>query len=109
MKNCINCGAPLESEVNKCPYCNTSYFDISAVDLSSHSPIYLKLKMNGRIITALVEVEPNTSITYSCDYVDVFDNGHQLTKLYLNSSAEINLTLRCVPDDNNRLYTVKTE
>ena len=28
-RNCPNCGAPLEAEVNKCPYCGTSYFDFS--------------------------------------------------------------------------------
>ena len=32
-RNCPNCGAALESNICKCPYCGTSYFDISAIDI----------------------------------------------------------------------------
>lgn len=42
-KNCINCGAPFNIELNKCPYCGTSYFDMSCLDLDSGKP-FEKLK-----------------------------------------------------------------
>ena len=35
MKNCINCGAPIEHNTTKCPYCNTSYFDFTNIDFDN--------------------------------------------------------------------------
>lgn len=40
-KNCINCGAPLEQDKNKCPYCGTSYLDICGLKLDGTTPIVL--------------------------------------------------------------------
>lgn len=37
-KNCPNCGAPYDIQLNKCPYCGTSYFDLSALDLTNREP-----------------------------------------------------------------------
>lgn len=106
MRNCINCGAPLESEVNKCPYCNTSYFDISAVDLNDDDPVYIKLKINGTVITTLARVSPDVSITCYSDSVDITGrNGCVINRIRTNSHAEINLTLQCVPD--KKIFTVK--
>ena len=47
-KNCLNCGAPYDINENKCPYCGTSYYDLSALDLSNNEPCYLKIKINPK-------------------------------------------------------------
>ncbi len=39
-KNCPNCGAVYETDKNKCPYCGTSYFDMSFVDFTNGIPFY---------------------------------------------------------------------
>ena len=57
--NCPNCGAPINPDTNKCSYCGTSYFDLSAIDMSSSKPFYLKIKIGKNIITQLVV--PNLS------------------------------------------------
>ena len=33
-RNCPNCGAPNDPHLNKCPYCGTSYFDLTAIDIA---------------------------------------------------------------------------
>lgn len=43
-RNCPNCGAPYEVKLNKCPYCGTSYFDMSCLDMDGHTPCYIKVK-----------------------------------------------------------------
>ena len=43
-RNCPNCGAPEDVELNKCPYCGTSYFDMSAIDMEMHEPFFLKIR-----------------------------------------------------------------
>ena len=53
-RNCPNCGAPYDIHLNTCPYCNTSYFDISAIDIGSTEPFYLKLRMDNSVFTSKV-------------------------------------------------------
>jgi hypothetical protein len=47
-RNCINCGAPIEAETTKCPYCGTSYFDFADIKLGA--PVILRLKHNDSVI-----------------------------------------------------------
>ena len=71
-RNCVNCGAPFYIELNKCPYCGTSYFDKSCLDLDSGKPYALKIKtkINGKncFITQMVRPLINLSIEFSQDY-----------------------------------------
>lgn len=43
-KNCPNCGAAYEIDKNKCPYCGTSYYDMSAVNFEDGEPFYKDIK-----------------------------------------------------------------
>lgn len=40
--NCPNCGAAKESAELKCPFCGTTYLDMTAIDLYNHEPLWLK-------------------------------------------------------------------
>lgn len=53
-RNCPNCGAPYEIEGVRCPYCGTAYFDMSMINMDAHEPFFLKIKVNGMLITQLV-------------------------------------------------------
>lgn len=75
-RNCPNCGAPYDIDYNKCPYCGTSYYDLSALDFTGREPFYLKIKteMNGQpcYITQLVRPRADMSIDFSTETVDVY-------------------------------------
>lgn len=43
--NCPNCGAVVEPDICKCPYCGVQYLDISHIDFDEKVPIVLKLKV----------------------------------------------------------------
>ena len=76
-RNCPNCGAVYDVGLNKCPYCGTSYYDMSALDLTAREPFYLKIKteLNGQMcyITQLVRFKPDMSIEIGSETVDVCD------------------------------------
>lgn len=40
--NCPNCGAAKDASEIRCPFCGTAYLDMSAIDLYSHEPMWLK-------------------------------------------------------------------
>lgn len=46
-KNCPNCGAVIELKHNKCPYCNTLYFDLSQINFDDKTPMFLKIHYRG--------------------------------------------------------------
>ena len=56
-RNCPNCAAPYDVTLNKCPYCGTSYFDISCIDIDSFEPFYLKLKKGNNTFISKVIIE----------------------------------------------------
>lgn len=77
--NCPNCGAVIDPQEHKCPYCGTSYFDLTCIDLYSNEPFYLKLKVkiNNKLyyITQLVK-STDASIDISRDYATISSDGN---------------------------------
>lgn len=77
-RNCPNCAAPYDVTLNKCPYCGTSYFDISCIDIDSFEPFYLKLKKGNNTFVSKVIIG-DSCITFGDSYI-TFDTNGQLIK-----------------------------
>jgi hypothetical protein len=108
--NCPNCGAPISPETNKCPYCNTSYFDLSSIDIDNNEPFYLKIRMGKMILTQLVRVLPDMSINVESNSCSACDSlGNKLYNFSISNDMFINLNFQAVPQDfnHNRLFTVE--
>ena len=90
-RNCPNCGAPYDVDLNKCPYCLTSYYDLSALDLTTREPFYLKIKteMNGMpcYITQLVQPSSDISMELSSETVDVYCGNQIYAASYVRSNT----------------------
>ena len=86
--NCPNCGAIIDPQENKCPYCGRSYFDLTCVDLYTEDPFYLKLKVKIKnrfyYITQLVK-SSNASIEMSNDYATISTNTIRTTHFAFDS------------------------
>lgn len=108
-KNCPNCGAPYSTEVDKCPYCGTSYFDLSCIDFDASEPIYLKIKYKNMIITQCVKPVLN-SIEVSSESTYINGGlGRKLTFLPNNREIRTQISFVGIPDKNNNLLTIVTE
>ena len=59
-KNCPNCGAPIEAGLIKCPFCGTSYYDLST--MPTDKPFMLTVNVDGIRYVAKVSLE---NISYS--------------------------------------------
>ena len=106
MKNCPNCGAAYDIDKYKCPYCGTSYFDMSMIDFDTSEPIYLRIKAKGIYITQLVKPTlENITMEYDSTYAT--DNcGNKLYHYVSNRTLTTNITFQAIPKDNT-LMTVK--
>lgn len=50
MTNCVNCGSAKEISETVCPFCGTSYFDLTDIDLSDNrKPSIVRFKYGGAI------------------------------------------------------------
>lgn len=106
-RNCPNCAAPYDVELNKCPYCGTSYYDLSSLDLTAQEPFYLKIKvdMNGSpcYITQLVRPRVDMSMEFGSDTVDCYGRfGEKLTTFTRSNSLTTNLSFEAVVTDTHK-------
>lgn len=116
-KNCPNCGAVYEPEKNKCPYCGTSYYDMSALNFESSEPFYLKIKthINGKpaYITQLVKpCLDGMSMDFSTDYTTVYGGYRSRAPLWQmcsNQTLNTNISFRAISMKNNNLCIVEVE
>ena len=112
MTNCLNCGAPFDVDEEKCAYCGTSYYDMSALDIYSNKPFMLKIKtrMNGSdcYITQLVRALPEMNIEMSSETVDAYNyvGGPRLCSFTTNKNMTTNLTFQAVPRKNGSLCEI---
>lgn len=103
-RNCPNCGAPYDINLNKCPYCGTSYYDLSALDFTTHEPFYLKIKteMNGKpcYITQLVRPRADISMDFNSETVDAVDGlGRTVCSFTRGTSLTTNISFNAVASD----------
>lgn len=113
-KNCPNCGAPLEADICKCPYCGTSYFDISALSIGDREPFYLKLKLADPIgegytvITAYVIAEPSLEINYGPEWTYANIDG-QKRQFITCPEYQFHLGFCSIYDTSQRTLPIKIE
>lgn len=106
-RNCPNCAAPYDIALNKCPYCGTSYYDLSALDLTGHEPFYLKIKteMNGKscFVTQLVKPSVDMSIEFSSNTVAAYGElGNRLCSFTRSNTMTTNISFETVTTGNNK-------
>ena len=109
--NCPNCGAPYDVKLNKCPYCGTSYFDLSFIDFDATEPFYIKIKktfkiqnkehpyvLTIRVLPEIMEIQTDQEQCYATGFNDV-----KLASFITSSTTSLNLGFKSVPDKTGRM------
>jgi hypothetical protein len=108
-RNCPNCGAPYNVELNTCPYCGTSYFDMSAIDINETNPFYLKLKMGDMIFTSKVIAEPEITVNFYEDTYSALGRYGEVGRVVVNSNIDIDMRFKSVYNPNQVLCTLEVK
>ena len=114
-RNCPNCGAPYDVQLNKCPYCGTSYFDLSSLDLTNREPFYLKIKANigGKDCYITQFVRPNCEMEIEVERNDMYATGGlgntKLIAFQTAPSLKTKLSFEAIKMTKKELMTVEVE
>lgn len=112
-KNCPNCGAPYDVNLNNCPYCGTCYFDMSCIDFEECKSLYLKLKinMNGKPMYITQKVIPRMGdITMNTETTDICGRYGEIIKRVVSSKTmTTNISFDAICDNNGSLYIINTK
>lgn len=70
--NCINCGAAKDIDEIKCPFCGTTYIDLTAIDFDSHAPVVCDFVMpHTREVLQFVAIPSLESATIKQETADL--------------------------------------
>lgn len=104
--NCVNCGAAKDVDQLKCPFCGTTYLDLTAIDFSSNAPVVCDFVLPGsQDVLQMVAIPRLESATVKQELSDFdFGVGHR----YFASewSAEFGVTFTPIPR-NGVLFVTK--
>lgn len=105
--NCINCGAAKDTEEIKCPFCGTSYFDLTAIDLDESLPVALTVRKGQMVIRMLALPELKT-VELAEENIQVFgQHGSVVGQITKSRSAAVELGFRAIAQ-KGKLLSVKT-
>ena len=103
MKNCPNCGGPLEIGRYNCSYCGTLYLDLSMIDFDNQQPFFLTIKKNGYLLTQ--KVIPQAATFESTSDTVYATGGLHNTRLACFTTAisnETNIQFIAVPMNKDK-------
>lgn len=113
--NCINCGAAKDTSDIRCPFCGTTYLDMTAIDFTSHTPVVCQFVVpngNDRVVVSalarprLTEFRMEREQTYVCGKC----GGSPLVAICNGVDAGIGIEFNLMRDTKSgNLFTVKKE
>jgi hypothetical protein len=92
LKNCPNCGAPIEN--HKCPYCGTIFYDFAEFEVGKTA--YIRLNVNGNL-NVFRAVLTDFEVIQDTDTYMYFDNTP--VAYYKNPETRLAMNLILMPDD----------
>ena len=79
--NCINCGAAKDTNEIKCPFCGTTYVDLTAIDFSSGDPVvcqfvlpnYIRIgDSNAKVVMSMLARPCIEDVSMTSNTVDMY-------------------------------------
>ena len=104
--NCINCGAAKDISEIKCPFCGTTYLDMTAIDFSSDDPVVCQFVLpnnirlgnsDRRVIMSMLAVPKLEDISMTAKTVDVCGGNNPYPYAHFTQSMDMNIGVSFMP------------
>lgn len=116
--NCINCGAAKDTSEIKCPFCGTTYLDLTSIDFSSHDPVICqfvlpsKIKMEGtdsKVVMSMKAIPILEEISQDVETTNIYGGWDEIYSFTTSSSLSVGISFKPVLDKDNTLLTLRAE
>ena len=112
--NCINCGAAKDIDDIKCPFCGTTYLDMTAIDFTSNDPVVCQFVMpycKGRTIVSMLARPRLDTFEMQAETIETVGfGGTPLAKVQTGTNVSLGVSFRPVIRKNsNTLMEIKYE
>lgn len=95
MTNCINCGSAKDVHAKVCPFCGTSYFDLTDIDLScDRRPCVVRFKY-GENIFQMKAFLTLAELTVTPRYMDI-TSLNSARPMYLHGRDDVRANIEFV-------------
>jgi len=114
--NCVNCGAAIDIDEQKCPFCGTSYFDLTDIDFTSRDPVALRMKVpctNGaKAMITMLAMPKFGEFNADTEYVNLYGGpGKQPIMCFPSrTSVNVGVSFEVVPKlkpGSNELFQIE--
>lgn len=120
--NCINCGAAKDTSEIKCPFCGTTYLDLTAIDFSSDDPVVCQFVLPdhfhvvnkdgkpGKVIMSMLAIPQLEEISQTANRVDFFNGCERIYSFIDSWDVNVGVSFKPVERKNSKtLFELRVE
>lgn len=114
--NCINCGAAKDTSEIKCPFCGTTYLDMTSIDFASGDPVVCQFILpgcgDGRMIMSMLAVPQLNEISVEHEYTSFYGDVHHTPLATVCTGTDMRLGVEFRPvvmHDKKDIYEIRLE
>ena len=117
--NCINCGAAKDTSEIKCPFCGTTYLDLTAIDFASGDPVVCQFVLpnnvrignsDGRVIMSMLAVPQLDEISQTANTIDITGcDGRRISSLTTGYDINVGVSFRPIERRDKSVITLCVE
>lgn len=116
--NCINCGAAKDTSEIKCPFCGTTYLDLTSIDFSSYDPVICQfvlpsnIKMEGtnsKVVMSMKAIPRLEEIAQDVETTNIYAGWGEGYSFTTSRSLSVGISFKPVPNKDNTLLTFRAE
>lgn len=105
--NCVNCGAPIDYEQVKCPYCGTYYFDLSEMTVGEIVMLKVNIPHKGKVLARAFLTD--FDVTAEQEELPVYNEGNSFVQFVHSPSVTADMHFQFVESKDGNLFTVIKE
>lgn len=112
--NCVNCGAAKDIDALKCPFCGTTYLNMTGIDFTSDDPVVCQFVMpwaTDRVVMSMLARPRLREITMESNPVTVYGYGGR-PLCSVNTGYDMNVGIEFQPIEKpgaNTLFELRKE
>lgn len=117
--NCVNCGAAKDTSEIKCPFCGTTYLDLTAIDFASGDPVVCQFVLpnnirlgdsDDRVIMSMLAVPQLEEISKTANTIEIMGyGGRRISSLTTGYDINVGVSFRPIERRDKSVITLCVE